>query len=402
MVAFTAASIAAQPPGAEASLVWDQGIIQGERRVAADASQWERQASSFASQSLIRNQTQWEKAWAFAVGHARGKGVPPVNFNKEAVVEIYLGNRPTTGYRVDISSFTDPRDSSHLVIYYRDIEPTPAVSPREVVSCPYAFVKIKLPLVLEVLRGNGRYQIDRSTPAAQAAAQVSARDSQMQLALRLNKTKLKADDLIRYQIAVKNVGKKVLFFSGPAVFWDTTDPHGIAVEVQDKNGDPAIVRPLDLGGGTHIVDEGKSFMGMTPAEENRLKELQVQWNNEGLRREEIADRISGYLEKVQQAHRIKGLIAEGLTPSLWILPGGTATTPTWVYWPYLDRLTGVPKRAAAVGFAELADIPLDPGTYRVRANTDLSSDMAVRYEHRKRKPSERPLRTPFVDVEVTQ
>jgi hypothetical protein len=261
-------------------------------------------------------------------------------------------------------------------------------------------LRIKLPLVVEVLRDNGRFQISRASATAPAAAEATASDGSMQLTLRLHKTKLKGREPVFFQIAVKNVGKKVLEFDGPDVFWDPSSPYGIAVEYQDPAGNPAGTPTLKHGAHHHRTGRGQGFMGMTAAEEDRLIDLLDGWNREGLSAEQVADKLGDYYEDIRKDHLARGLSIEVLPPQMWVMPGGAVATPTWVD-PDPDRPGGKPL-PPVIGFAEHTVQLWRAGKYRVRANTDLFGDMMVRTKDKKRKPGETVLRTPFIRIEVSR
>lgn len=376
------------PTHAEQTVAWDHGVIRGEQSL-SDTS-W---------QYLIRNEKDWELVWEKRLGKDPKLGLPAVDFSKEAVVAMFVGNRPTIGFSVAISSFTDPRDPKHLVVYYRDVDPPRESLQAQVTTQPFALLKIELPLVVEVIYDDGRFRIDRSPMATKPAAEATAKDDREQLTLRLYKTKFRAGEPLRYQFAVKNVGREDLNFNGPQTFWDPEANYGIDVDIERLDGKPFDSNaPVILGDTT--LDAKETMTGMTAAEYAHVLDLRSEWKKDNLSFEEIEDRTFIYIASVTKGRPARGQRAGPSWPALWIMPGGTATTPTWVYWPELDRSSGQPKPKTVAGYAQSWIFNPTPGKYKVRANTDIGADVQAREHHRKLKPGEAGLRTPYIRFEV--
>jgi hypothetical protein len=91
---------------------------------------------------VVRSQQEWGSLW---VKHTGGKaeGRPAVDFSKEMVVAVFLGERDTGGYKVDVTLMADPIEpKTHLVVFYREIQPDSDSFKTEMISEPFVMVKI--------------------------------------------------------------------------------------------------------------------------------------------------------------------------------------------------------------------------------------------------------------------
>ena len=75
----------------------------------------------------------WTQLWS---GLSR-QPVPAVDFSRQAVVGVFLGPRPTGGFRVEIEPEPTPSPTS-LVVRYRVNEPVPGRTPPEGGTAPFA------------------------------------------------------------------------------------------------------------------------------------------------------------------------------------------------------------------------------------------------------------------------
>jgi hypothetical protein len=66
--------------------------------------------------------------------------LPAVDFTREAVVGLFLGTRPTAGYRVDVASVRRTADA--VVVQFRERRPPADVLTAQVLTAPYILVAI--------------------------------------------------------------------------------------------------------------------------------------------------------------------------------------------------------------------------------------------------------------------
>jgi len=89
-----------------------------------------------ARQVAIRSSDEWQALWKDHSPQAE----PPVDFSSSIVVGVFLGSRPTAGYRVDIISVTI--ESATAVVEYRERRPEPGALLAQIVTSPYHLVRI--------------------------------------------------------------------------------------------------------------------------------------------------------------------------------------------------------------------------------------------------------------------
>lgn len=70
---------------------------------------------------VVRDQAQWSSLWAeHSAGAARP--APAVDFSREMVVAVFLGERPSGGTRVELEVLPDPMEPrSRLTVFYKEI-----------------------------------------------------------------------------------------------------------------------------------------------------------------------------------------------------------------------------------------------------------------------------------------
>ncbi|MEK7858621.1 MAG: protease complex subunit PrcB family protein [Elusimicrobiota bacterium] len=92
---------------------------------------------------VVRDQQAWEALWA---KHDAGRKVarPAVDFSRDIVVAVYLGEKTIGGYKVDLELLADPLEpASRLVVFYREVAPARKFFHIEVISRPYALLRVK-------------------------------------------------------------------------------------------------------------------------------------------------------------------------------------------------------------------------------------------------------------------
>jgi hypothetical protein len=92
-------------------------------------------------QIVIRSQEQWDNLWkSHSSIEANPPSPPRVDFATEMVVGIFLGEKSTGGYEVEI--FRVERRDSTLYLYYREKSPSPGMMVTQVMTQPYHLVKV--------------------------------------------------------------------------------------------------------------------------------------------------------------------------------------------------------------------------------------------------------------------
>jgi protease stability complex PrcB-like protein len=100
------------------------------------------------AQVVVRSQSEWVALWG---RHLRTRTAPPpppaVDFTTEMVVALFLGERSTGGYEIEVTQVerTDPG----LAVRFRVKKPDPGAMPMQVLTQPFHL--IKLPRVDESL-----------------------------------------------------------------------------------------------------------------------------------------------------------------------------------------------------------------------------------------------------------
>src|SRR5215472_16049113 len=91
-----------------------------------------------ARQAAVRSDAEWNTLWS---QHAAGdRARPAVDFNKEMVLAIFLGTRPTAGYSVEIVGARE--EGGALVVSYRESRPPTGIVTAQVLTSPYHLVAV--------------------------------------------------------------------------------------------------------------------------------------------------------------------------------------------------------------------------------------------------------------------
>ena len=92
-------------------------------------------------QIVIRSQAEWDALWKRHVSIETNPPPPPaIDFNKEIVIGVFLGEKPTGGYDVEIIR-TEQSDSV-LVIHYREKSPLPGSIVIQAVTQPFHIIQV--------------------------------------------------------------------------------------------------------------------------------------------------------------------------------------------------------------------------------------------------------------------
>jgi hypothetical protein len=65
---------------------------------------------------------------------------PTINFEEKSVIGIHLGQKPSSGYRVQVTRIEDK--DSHLVVNYDVVSPSKNCNVDTALTYPYCFVAI--------------------------------------------------------------------------------------------------------------------------------------------------------------------------------------------------------------------------------------------------------------------
>jgi protease stability complex PrcB-like protein len=94
------------------------------------------------SQIGIRSQSDWLKLWRqHGSTSTTPAPVPNIDFDKEIVVAVFLGERPTGGYAVEISS-AEVTDAS-LTVFVKETSPNPGAIVTQGFTQPFHIVRIE-------------------------------------------------------------------------------------------------------------------------------------------------------------------------------------------------------------------------------------------------------------------
>ncbi len=90
---------------------------------------------------VIQTQDQWNSLWKrHSSMQAISSPAPQVDFATEMVAVIFLGEKRTGGYEVEITKAE--RNDSTLYLYYRERSPSPGGVVAQVMTQPYHVVKL--------------------------------------------------------------------------------------------------------------------------------------------------------------------------------------------------------------------------------------------------------------------
>ena len=90
---------------------------------------------------VARSAEDWAAFWVtHAADRIPAESVPMVDFTKDMVVGIVLGERPTAGYEVEIVSVA--REGDRLVVRTREVRPAPDSVQAQVITVPFALATI--------------------------------------------------------------------------------------------------------------------------------------------------------------------------------------------------------------------------------------------------------------------
>ena len=92
-------------------------------------------------QTAARSQSDWEGLWRKHVSNQTNPPPPPaVDFTKEIVAAVFLGERPTGGYEIDIVSAE--QSDGVLTVSFEEKEPRPGGIQTQAFTQPFHIVRV--------------------------------------------------------------------------------------------------------------------------------------------------------------------------------------------------------------------------------------------------------------------
>ena len=88
-------------------------------------------------QAVARTESEWSALWQ---QHAGAKPLPKVDFARRTVVAVFLGSRPSAGYRVEISGTR--QEGKTLIVEWREVRPPADSLLAQVLTSPAHLVSI--------------------------------------------------------------------------------------------------------------------------------------------------------------------------------------------------------------------------------------------------------------------
>ena len=100
-----------------------------------------RSGFSEAAQTIVRTQAEWNALWRkHSSIETNPSQAPAVDFGKEIVVGVFLGQKPTGGYAVEIVSVE--RNDGTLTVSFREKVPPPGAILTQAFTQPFHIVRI--------------------------------------------------------------------------------------------------------------------------------------------------------------------------------------------------------------------------------------------------------------------
>ena len=90
-----------------------------------------------ARQVVARTDAEWTKLWQ---EHGGDRTRPVVDFTKDMVVGVFMGSRPTAGFRVEILSAAPMKGA--LVVRYQEIVPGSDAMTAQVITSAYHLIVV--------------------------------------------------------------------------------------------------------------------------------------------------------------------------------------------------------------------------------------------------------------------
>ena len=93
---------------------------------------------------IIKTQKEWENLWrAHKVGASSQKKMLPIDFEAEMIVAVFLGEKRTGGYGMEITKVEEDSDNRRLNVYFRETQPPPSSIVTQALTQPYHIMKLR-------------------------------------------------------------------------------------------------------------------------------------------------------------------------------------------------------------------------------------------------------------------
>jgi hypothetical protein len=112
-------------------------------------------------QLVITNQQQWQKVWAQHSAGRTAQPLPEVNFEKETVVFVAMGQKRTGGYTVKIDSAEKSGDKT--IVHVSTKSPGKGAMTTQVITAPFAAAAIDGKGKVEIVVEPGKPAAKRET-----------------------------------------------------------------------------------------------------------------------------------------------------------------------------------------------------------------------------------------------
>ena len=88
----------------------------------------------------VTDKAAWVKVWN---EHSAGAPVPAVDFSKENVVAVFLGQTQNAGVKIEIVVQNDAIDANRLNVFYKEVRPATKPFAAAILCQPFAMVKVR-------------------------------------------------------------------------------------------------------------------------------------------------------------------------------------------------------------------------------------------------------------------
>jgi hypothetical protein len=92
---------------------------------------------SEAREVVVRDAAEWDTLWR---QHAPEQQAPSVDFNRQTVIAVFMGTRPSAGFEVTIETVEAGRDG--VVVRYRASRPAPDAMAAQILTSPFHIVSV--------------------------------------------------------------------------------------------------------------------------------------------------------------------------------------------------------------------------------------------------------------------
>lgn len=115
---------------------------------------------------FVDNKDDWEKLWKrhSAMPGGKAKAIPNVNFKKERLVAVFLGERYTLGYRVCLTVFVFPDKPDQLYVIYKEIKPESGRMHAQVMVQPFVVRKVSKNIQFAYFEADRHYTYPEQAP----------------------------------------------------------------------------------------------------------------------------------------------------------------------------------------------------------------------------------------------